>query len=108
MAPLKALMVKPDKRKTILNGSTGIMGIKGDKGEEGSCGSSGSPGIRGVKGEQGSKGEKGEIVNSAETVFFCCCFFSTLLSVIFEKGVKLMSAVYVLNQTRYYASLIRC
>ena len=43
LAPLKALMVKPDKRITILNGSTGIMGIKGDKGEEGSCGSSGSP-----------------------------------------------------------------
>ena len=75
MAPLKALMVKPDKRITILNGSTGIMGIKGDKGDEGSRGSSGLPGIRGVKGEQGSKGEKGQIVNSAETVFFCCCFF---------------------------------
>ena len=75
MAPLKALMVKPDKSITILNGSTGIMGIKGDKGDEGSRGSSGLPGIKGVKGEQGSKGEKGQIVNSAETVFFCCCFF---------------------------------
>ena len=56
-------MVKPDKRITILNGSTGTMGIKGDEGEEGSRGSSGSPGIRGVKGELGSKEEKGEIVN---------------------------------------------
>ena len=75
LEPLKALMVKPDKRITILNGSTGIMGIKGDKGDEGSRGSSRSPGIRGVKGEQGYKGEKGKIVNSAETVFFCCFFF---------------------------------
>ena len=31
LAPLKALMVKPDKRVTILNGSTGTMGIKGDE-----------------------------------------------------------------------------
>ena len=70
-------MVKPDKRITILNGSTGTMGIKGDEGEEGSRGSSGSPGIRGVKGELGSKEEKGEIVKSAETVFFCYFFFPT-------------------------------
>ena len=55
---LKALMVKPDKCITRLNGSTGVMGIKGDRGDEGSRGSSGPPGIKGVKGEQGSKGEK--------------------------------------------------
>ena len=42
---------------------------------------------------------------------FSCCrlLIKTLLSVISEKGVKLMNAItYFLNKARYYASLIKC
>ena len=42
-------------------------------------------------------------------LFSAALLIKTLLSVIFEKGVKLKTATtYFLNQTRYYASLIRC
>ena len=49
-------------------------------------------------------------ISKGLAAFSCCLLLiKTLLSVISEKGVKLMSAItYFLNKARYYAGLIRC
>ena len=49
-------------------------------------------------------------ISKGLAAFSCCLLLiKTLLSVISEKGVKLMNAItYFLNKARYYASLIRC
>ena len=49
------MLLKRNKHKSFLKGTTGAKGVKGEKGEEGPTGPSGKKGLQGLKGEPGAK-----------------------------------------------------
>lgn len=49
------MLLKRNKYKSFLQGTTGAKGVKGGKGEEGPTGPSGKRGPQGLKGEPGAK-----------------------------------------------------
>lgn len=49
------MLLKRNKYKSFLQGTTGAKGVKGEKGEEGPTGPSGKRGLQGLKGEPGAK-----------------------------------------------------
>ena len=49
------MLLKRNKDKSLLQGTTGAKGVKGERGEEGPTGPSGKEGLQGLKGEPGAK-----------------------------------------------------
>lgn len=49
------MLLKRNKYKSFLQGTTGTKGVKGETGEEGPTGPSGKRGLQGLKGEPGAK-----------------------------------------------------